>query len=143
MALSFLNHGITDADRKALKSTTNDETWEGLREYFQKKLKENTNKLIRETVYAKRQHREFPMEARIMFANSCVPFGEVEREVNGVTKTFYVKSVPCKDKEQGKKQLEEFIENFDKDADVTKTLVKWFNENQKLKFDRSTLPEVS
>ena len=111
--------------------------------YKPEKLEDNTNKLIRETVYAKNTHKEFPMEARMMFANSCVPFGQTEKVVNGKTKTYYVKSVPCKDVEQGRKQLIEFIENYDKDEDVIQTLVKWFNENEKLKFDTTTLPEVS
>jgi len=144
MALSFIKNGITEADRlKNKKSSKEDEKWEGLRDYFKKKLEDNTNKLIRETVYAKNTHKEFPMEARMMFANSCVPFGQTEKVVNGKTKTYYVKSVPCKDVEQGRKQLIEFIENYDKDEDVIQTLVKWFNENEKLKFDTTTLPEVS
>ena len=144
MALSFINNGITDAHRRTLKSTTNDETWDGLREYFQNKLTKNTEKLIRETVYAKRTHKNMPMEARMMFANSNVPLGDTEvTDENGKTKTYYVKSVPCKNVEQGKALLTEFIENFDKDKDVKQTLVRWFNENEKLKFDNDTLPEVS
>ena len=144
MALSFIKDGITDAHRRTLKSTTNDETWEGLKNYFQNKLEKKTEKLIRETIYAKRTHKNFPMEARMMFANCNVPLGETEvTDENGKTKTYYVKSVPCKDVEQGKALLKEFIDNFDKDKDVVQTLVRWFKENDKLKFDKSTLPEVS
>ena len=144
MALSFINNGITDADRSKLKSTTNDETWGGLKKYFENKLTKNTEKLIRETVYAKRSYKNMPMEARMMFGNSNVPLGENEvTDENGKTKIYYVKSVPCKNVEQGKALLTEFIENFDKDKDVMQTLVRWFKENEKLKFDTTTLPEVS
>ena len=94
--------------------------------------------------YAKRSYKNMPMEARMMFANCNVPLGETEvTDENGKTKIYYVKSVPCKDVEQGKALLTEFIEKFDKDKDVKQTLVRWFNENEKLKFDNDTLPEVS
>ena len=145
MALSFIKKGITDADRlKNKKSSVADESWDGLKKYFKDKLNKKTEKLIRETVYAKRTHKNFPMEARMMFGNSNVPLGETEvTDQHGKTKIYYVKSVPCKDVEQGKALLTEFIENYDKDKDVMQTLVRWFNENEKLKFDTTTLPEVS
>jgi hypothetical protein len=108
--------------------------WDGLKTYFENQIKNNTEKLIRETKYAKANNPEYPMEARLMFGNANVPFGYV----GGNTDDHLVKSIPCKNVEQGKKTLMEVIDAIESDNSIRKVLANFFKG--RTGFDDSTIP---
>jgi hypothetical protein len=135
MTLSFLEHGVTQKKRaKGRKVTPALTTWEGLIPYFKTQLKDNPDKLIRETQWATDSNPEYPLEARQMFGNANVPMGYF----GGTKKENLVKSVPCSSIEQGKKQLNEFIEGLDTDVDVQRIVAKFMKDRRG--FDTSTIP---
>ena len=134
MALSFLKHGVTERLRNSKrKAKAPLITWEELPSYFQDQLNTNPGKLIRETKWAKDfTNGDYPMEARIMFRNANVPFGHYPNTQE------LCKSVPCKDMNQGKKQLEEFIQGLNNDQDTQKVVAQWIKSRKG--FDASTIP---
>ena len=134
-ALHFIqNYGITAQKRKRKKSTPSLTTWDGLKQHFQGQLEGDVKKIIRETKYAKANHPEYPMEARLMFGNANVPFGYV----GGNTDDHLVKSIPCKNVEQGKKTLMEVIDAIESDNSIRKVLANFFKG--RTGFDTTTIP---
>ena len=134
MALSFLEYGITAKTRKNKKSSPTLVKWNELKTLFEKQIENNTDKLIRETVYAKANNPKYPMECRLMFGNANVPFGYV----GGNTDDHLVKSIPCKNIEQGKKTLMEVINAIETDNDVRKIVANFLKG--RTGFDDSTIP---
>ena len=128
------NYGITAQKRKKKKSTPSLITWDGLQQHFQRQLEGDVKKIIRETKYAKANNPEYPMEARLMFGNANVPFGYV----GGNTDDHLVKSIPCKNVEQGKKTLMEVIDAIKSDNSIRKVLANFFKG--RTGFDDSTIP---
>ena len=135
MALSFIQHGITANKRKKRKSTPTLITWKGLVQHFQDQvIGDDVEKLIRETKYAGDNTPKYPMECRLMFGNANVPFGYR----GGTTEEDLVKSIPCKNVEQGKKTLAECIQAIETDNDVRKVLANFFKGRKG--FDSKTIP---
>jgi hypothetical protein len=135
MALSFIQHGITAKKRMNRKSTPTLMTWDGLVKHFQDQVMgDDIEKLIRETKFAKTNTPEYPMECRLMFGNANVPFGYRD----GSSEEDLVKSIPCKDVEQGKKILTEVIQAIETDNDVRKVVAKFFKNRKG--FDSLTIP---
>ena len=135
MTLSFLQHGVTETTRNnKRKAKVVLITWDKLTSHFKEKLKDQSNKLIRETQWAKGNNPDYPMEARMMFGNANVPFGYH----GGTQPQHLVKSIPCKDETQGKKQLNEFIAGLENDIDVQKVVAEFVNG--KKGFDATTIP---
>lgn len=128
------NYGITAQKRKRKKSTPSLITWDGLQQHFQRQLEGDVKKIIRETKYAKANNPEYPMEARLMFGNANVPFGYV----GGNTDDHLVKSIPCKNVEQGKETLMEVIDAIKSDNSIRKVLANFFKG--RTGFDDSTIP---
>lgn len=128
------NYGITAQKRKRKKSTPSLTTWDGLQQHFQRQLEGDVKKIIRETKYAKANNPEYPMEARLMFGNANVPFGYV----GGNTDDHLVKSIPCKNVEQGKETLMEVIDAIKSDNSIRKVLANFFKG--RTGFDDSTIP---
>ena len=136
MALSFIQHGITAKKRKDRKSTPTLMTWNGLVKYFQDQVAgEDIQKLIRETKFQEDKNDGYPMECRLMFGNANVPFGYR----GGTSPEHLVKSIPCKNVEQGKKTLAECIQAIETDDDVKKVVANFF-KNKKT-FDATTIPK--
>ena len=136
MALSFIEHGITANKRKKRKSTPTLITWDGLAKHFHDQLMgDDVEKLIRETKYAGDNTPKYPMECRLMFGNANVPFGYR----GGTSPEHLVKSIPCKNVEQGKKTLAECIQAIETDDDVKKVVANFF-KNKKT-FDATTIPK--
>jgi len=134
MALSFLQNGVTDNIRNnKRKAKVVLITWGELTSHFKDKLNKDEAKLIRETQWAKDNNPEFPLEARMMFGNANVPLGIHPKDKN------LVKSVPCKDIAQGKKQLEEFIAGLENDFDTQCVVARFLNG--KKRFDATSIPE--
>ena len=135
MALSFIQHGITAKKRKDRKSTPTLMTWDGLVKHFQDQVMgDDVEKLIRETKFAKDKKDGYPMECRLMFGNANVPFGYR----GGTSEEDLVKSIPCKNVEQGKKTLAECIQAIETDNDVRKVLANFFKGRKG--FDSKTIP---
>ena len=134
MALSFLEYGITAKTRKNKKSSPTLVKWNELRKHFENQIKNNTEKLIRETVYAKVNTPDYPMECRLMFGNANVPVGYV----GGTTDDHLVKSIPCKNVEQGKETLAQVINAIETDNDVRKIVANFLKG--RTGFDDTTIP---
>lgn len=134
MALSFLQYGITAKTRKNKKSSPKLVKWDELKTYFEEQLEDSTKKLIRETVYAKNNHPNHPMECRLMFGNANLPFGYK----GGFKEENLMKSLPCKDVEQGKERLTEIINAIETDNDVRKIVANFLKG--RTGFDDSTIP---
>ena len=135
MALSFIHHGITAKKRKKRKSTSELMTWKGLVKYFQDEIKGNDiEKLIRRTKFQEEKKDGYPMECRLMFKNANVPFGYR----GGTTADHLVKSLPCKNVEQGKETLTKIIQGIEADNDVKKIVANFFNNRGG--FDSETIP---
>ena len=132
MALSFIETGVTDRIRNSKrKGKVTLIEWGGLASYFTNKLKADTDKLIRETQWAKERDANNPIETRMMFGNANVPMGT--NKTNDL-----VKSVVCKDEAQGKKYLNEFIVGLDNDIDVQRVVAQFMIGRKG--FDASTIP---
>ena len=135
MALSFIQHGITANKRKKRKSTPTLITWDGLAKHFQDQLMgDDVEKLIRETKFAKDKKDGYPMECRLMFGNANVPFGYR----GGSLDEHLVKSMRCKDVEQGKETLTKIIQGIESDNDVRKIVANFFKDRNG--FDSETIP---
>ena len=133
MALSFLQNGVTDNIRNnKRKAKVVLITWDALPSLFRTKLNSQQDKLIRVTKWAEDNNPDYPMEARMLFGNACVPFGIHPTDMN------LVKSIPCQNVAQGKKQLNEFIDAIEDDIDVQKTLADFLMK--KVRFDTATIP---
>jgi hypothetical protein len=135
MALSFIQHGITAKKRSERKSTPTQITWGGLKTYFQDQVNDDVGKLIRETKFQEAKDDGYPMECRLMFGNANVPFGYR----GGTSPEHLVKSIPCKNVEQGKKTLAECIQAIETDNDVRKIVANFFKN--RTGFDSKTIPE--
>lgn len=135
MALNFIHHGITANKRKKRKSTSTLMTWDGLVKYFQDEIKGNDiEKLIRKTKFQEEKNDGYPMECRLMFKNANVPFGYR----GGTSEDHLVKSLPCKDVEQGKETLTKIIQGIEADNDVKKIVANFFKNRGG--FDSKTIP---
>lgn len=133
MALSFIKNGVTDDARRKRPTVTKNIEWHELPTYFLDKLRSDHKKLIRHTMYAKRLDKSKPIEARMMFANSNVPLGELNGKL--------VKAVVCKSKEEGVAIINEYIKAVQSDSSTQKVLAKWFMKHSNLKFDTDSIPK--
>jgi len=122
MTLSFLEYGVTERIRTSQrKKDFLRYNWEDLPSYFNNRLKNQPDKLVRETKWAKANRPGYPMEARMMFSNANVPLG------NFPGTTELVKSIPCKDTDQGIEQLKEFIQSLEEDIETQKVVAQFMN----------------
>ena len=133
MTLSFLQHAISPRmrnNRRKVEPTRI--TWETLPEYFSNQIKKTNKRLLRQTVSSK-LNKAYPYEMSLKFGNANVPFGYDPMDADE-----RLTSIPCKDWEQGKKQIEEYIDAIESDKEVRKLLVEFLTGKQM--FDSSTLP---
>ena len=135
MALSFIQDGITANKRKKRKSTPTLMTWDGLVKHFQDQVRgDDVEKLIRRTKFQEDKKNGYPMECRLMFGNANVPFGHL----GGSSEEDLVKSLPCKNVEQGKETLTKIIQGIETDNDVKKIVANFFKNRKG--FDSETIP---
>jgi len=139
MALSFLPHAISPRERNNKRKAEPTLTkWEELPTYFNNQIAKKNRRCFHQTVKSK-QNKDYPYEVRLRFGNANVPLG-LDEEAKSLTDADCWKSnVPCKDWDQGKKQLIEYIEAVENhDRDVVRLLAVFLKDRPS--FDTSTIP---
>ena len=139
--LSFLQHAISQSERNnKRKAKPKLLTWDSLPEYFLGQTKKPNKRNFFQTVLSK-SNPDFPYEVRLKYQNANVPFGTDGNEEDMSQREHWVTNVPCKDWEQGKKQLVEYIQAIQEERNVNTRRLLALLVKDKPTFDSSTIPE--